>query len=95
MGHGSSRQETLDESTDSSGSTTSRVQKLRQRLHLHRPHFRRHRGGSSSNSRLGKLLKDEDFAGIALLRLIGVYHLLHTFSFSLHIRYFFYIFFYM
>ncbi|KAG8368712.1 hypothetical protein BUALT_Bualt15G0074300 [Buddleja alternifolia] len=71
MGHGTSKSENMDESTDNSGSTTSRIQRLRQRLHLHRPHFRRHRRGSSSDSNIRKLLKDEDFAGIALLRLIG------------------------
>ncbi|KAL8061046.1 hypothetical protein ABFX02_02G063200 [Erythranthe guttata] len=70
MGHGKSKPESPDESTDSSGSTNSRVRKLRQRLHLHRPHFRRHRRGSSSDPRLAKLLKEEDFAGIALLRLV-------------------------
>ncbi|KAI3445696.1 hypothetical protein Pfo_002361 [Paulownia fortunei] len=71
MGNGTSKDESPDESTDASGSTTSRIQKLRQRLHLHRPHFRRYGRGSNSESRLGKLLKEEDFAGIALLRLIG------------------------
>ncbi|KAL6515281.1 phosphatidylserine decarboxylase [Orobanche hederae] len=71
MGNRSSNQETPNESTDASGSTMSRIQKLRQHLHLHRAHFRRHRRGASSDPRLSKLLKDEDFAGIALLRLIG------------------------
>ncbi|KAK4476877.1 hypothetical protein RD792_016041 [Penstemon davidsonii] len=70
MGHGNSKHDGANvESTGSSGSTSSRVQKLRQRLHLHRPHFRRR--DSDSNSRLRKLLKEEDFAGIAILRLIG------------------------
>ncbi|KAL8536111.1 hypothetical protein ACS0TY_011658 [Phlomoides rotata] len=67
MGHKISKDENYDESTDSNGSTSSRINKLRQRLHLHRPHFRRHRRDSNS----GKLLKEENFAGIALLRLIG------------------------
>ncbi|KAL6517665.1 phosphatidylserine decarboxylase [Orobanche minor] len=71
MGNRSSKQESPNESTDASGSTTSRIQKLRQHLHLHRAHFRRHRRGANSDPRLSKLLKDEDFAGIALLRLIG------------------------
>ncbi|KAL3814442.1 hypothetical protein ACJIZ3_015710 [Penstemon smallii] len=73
MGHGNSKHDGANvDSTDSSGSTSSRVQKLRQRLHLHRPHFRRRKDSDSdSNSRLRKLLKEEDFAGIALLRLIG------------------------
>ncbi|KAL6545780.1 phosphatidylserine decarboxylase [Orobanche gracilis] len=71
MGNRSSNQETPNESTDASGSTTSRIQKLRQHLHLCRAHFHRHRRGANSDPRLSKLLKDEDFAGIALLRLIG------------------------
>ncbi|GFP98662.1 phosphatidylserine decarboxylase proenzyme 2 [Phtheirospermum japonicum] len=71
MGHRSSKQKSADESTDASGSTSSRIQELRQRLHLHRPHFRSHRRGPKSDPRLSKLLKEEDFAGIALLRLIG------------------------
>ncbi|CAA0807311.1 Phosphatidylserine decarboxylase proenzyme 2 [Striga hermonthica] len=68
MGHRSSKQEKPDESTAGSA---SRIHKLRQRLHRHRPHFRRHRRGASADPRLSKLLKEEDFAGIALLRLIG------------------------
>ncbi|XP_047978222.1 phosphatidylserine decarboxylase proenzyme 2-like [Salvia hispanica] len=71
MGHGSSRDEAQDDSADSSGSTTSRVQRLRQRLNRHRPHFRRLHRASGSASQLKKLLKEEDFAGIALLCLIG------------------------
>ncbi|KAK6135369.1 hypothetical protein DH2020_030880 [Rehmannia glutinosa] len=71
MGHGTSKQENSDESMDASGSTSSRIQKLRQRLHLHRPRFRRYRRSSKSEPRLSKLLKEEDFAGIALLRVIG------------------------
>ncbi|GER55501.1 phosphatidylserine decarboxylase [Striga asiatica] len=68
MGHRSSKQENPDESTDGS---PSRIHKLRQRLHRYRPHFRRHSRGVSADPRLSKLLKEEDFAGIALLRLIG------------------------
>ncbi|KAL3638116.1 phosphatidylserine decarboxylase [Castilleja foliolosa] len=71
MGNRSSKPESVNESTDASGSTASRIQKLLQRLHRHRPHFRRHHRGSKSDPRLSKLLKEEDFAGIALLRLIG------------------------
>ncbi|KAL1534305.1 phosphatidylserine decarboxylase [Salvia divinorum] len=71
MGHGSSRDEAQEDSADSSGSTTSRIQRLRQRLNRHRSHFRRLHRGSGSGSQLNKLLKEEDFAGIALLRLIG------------------------
>ncbi|KAK4438222.1 Phosphatidylserine decarboxylase proenzyme 2 [Sesamum alatum] len=71
MGHEASKHENPDESADTSGSTTSRIAKLRQRLHRHRPHFRRHRRGSSSESNVRKLLKEGDFAGIAFLRVIG------------------------
>ncbi|XP_042008848.1 phosphatidylserine decarboxylase proenzyme 2-like isoform X2 [Salvia splendens] len=71
MGHGSSKDETQDDSADASGSTTSRIQRLRQRLHRHRPHFRRLHRGSGPGSQLKKLLKEEDFAGIALLCIIG------------------------
>ncbi|KAH6823370.1 phosphatidylserine decarboxylase 2 [Perilla frutescens var. hirtella] len=71
MGHGSSKDETRDESTDSSASATSRIHRLRQRLHLHRSHFRRRNLASDSGSNLSKILNEEDFAGIALLRLIA------------------------
>ncbi|XP_057803943.1 phosphatidylserine decarboxylase proenzyme 2-like isoform X2 [Salvia miltiorrhiza] len=71
MGHGTSKDEPQEDSSDSSASTTSRIQRLRQRLHRHRLHFRRLHRGSGSGSQLSKLLKEEDFAGIALLRLIG------------------------
>ncbi|XP_042006733.1 phosphatidylserine decarboxylase proenzyme 2-like [Salvia splendens] len=71
MGHGSSKDEAQEDSADASGSTTSRVQRLRQRLNRHRPHFRRLHRGSGSGSQLKKLLKEEDFTGIALLCLIG------------------------
>ncbi|KAG6409174.1 hypothetical protein SASPL_132208 [Salvia splendens] len=76
MGHGSSKDEAQEDSADASGSTTSRVQRLRQRLNRHRPHFRRLHRGSGSGSQLKKLLKEEDFTGIALLCLIGVCHAL-------------------
>ncbi|KAK4401911.1 Phosphatidylserine decarboxylase proenzyme 2 [Sesamum angolense] len=71
MGHEASKHESPDELADTSGSTTSRIARLRQRLHRHRPHFRRHRRDSSSGSTMRKLLKEEDFAGIAFLRIIG------------------------
>lgn len=66
MGHGSSKDEAQQESTDSSA---SRIHRLRNRLHLHRHHFRRRRSHSDSGS--SKLLTHEDFAGIALLHLIS------------------------
>ncbi|KAK4491227.1 hypothetical protein RD792_001960 [Penstemon davidsonii] len=71
MGNGSSKHDdessTYDESTE--GSSGSRVQKLRQRLHLHRRRVK-DSDDSESNIRRRKL-KEEDFAGIALLRVIG------------------------
>ncbi|XP_022876414.1 phosphatidylserine decarboxylase proenzyme 2-like [Olea europaea var. sylvestris] len=77
MGHGASKNEAFDESSDSSGSMSSRIHELRHRLHLHRRrrhhhhHRRRHGSGSNSKPNLSKqLLKEEDFVGIALLRLI-------------------------
>ncbi|KAL2254388.1 UNVERIFIED_CONTAM: Phosphatidylserine decarboxylase proenzyme 2 [Sesamum indicum] len=71
MGHAASKHENPDESADTSGATTSRIAKLRQRLHRHRPHFRRHHRDTSSESTMRKLLKEGDFAGIAFLRIIG------------------------
>ncbi|XP_051146505.1 phosphatidylserine decarboxylase proenzyme 3-like isoform X2 [Andrographis paniculata] len=71
MGHGSSTHGSPEESADASGSApASRIRRLRDRLHLHRPHFRRYRRGSKLDPRVAKLLKEEDFAGIALLRLV-------------------------
>ncbi|XP_073118870.1 phosphatidylserine decarboxylase proenzyme 2-like isoform X1 [Henckelia pumila] len=71
MGHRNSKHESSDDSPDGSSSESSRVQRLRQRLSRHRRHFRRHRRGTDSDSSAGKLLKEGDFAGIALLRIIG------------------------
>lgn len=75
MGHGSSRSKENGNGTpDSNG---SRLSRFRRRLHLHRHQHhrlfhRRSRGhGSSSGSNL-KVLDAEDFAGIAILTLIGV-----------------------
>lgn len=81
MGHGNSRAgsgSSSDDSADASKSPSTRAERIKKRLHLHRPHFhrRRHRATDSpsgSHTRnLRKLLKEEDFAGIALLRLITV-----------------------
>lgn len=66
MGHRSSK-EKMESSDDSShGAKSSRVERLKQRLHLHR---HKNRQGSGSPP---KLLKEEDFAGIALIRIINV-----------------------
>ncbi|KAI5661451.1 hypothetical protein M9H77_20774 [Catharanthus roseus] len=65
MGHRSSK-EKMESSDDSShGAKSSRVERLKQRLHLHR---HKNRQGSGSPP---KLLKEEDFAGIALIRIIN------------------------
>ncbi|KAL3843731.1 hypothetical protein ACJIZ3_001134 [Penstemon smallii] len=71
MGNGSSKHDdessTYEESTE--GSSGSRVQKLRHRLHLH---CRRVKNSDESESNIRRRkLKEEDFAGIALLRVIG------------------------
>lgn len=71
MGHGSSKPSGADstESDATGDSKSSRLVRLRQKLNYY--HHNRHRrqksgGGLTSN----KLLSAEDFAGIALLRLI-------------------------
>ncbi|CAI9781778.1 unnamed protein product [Fraxinus pennsylvanica] len=68
MGHGTSKNEALEleESSNSSGSMPSKVEKLRQRFHLRH----RHGSGSNSKSNLSKQLLREDIVGIALLRVI-------------------------
>lgn len=63
MGHGNSKSAS-DSSDDSSNGEKSRRERLKEKLHLHR-----HRQGSGSAS---KLLRQEDFAGIALIRIISV-----------------------
>ncbi|KAK3010740.1 hypothetical protein RJ639_011293, partial [Escallonia herrerae] len=71
MGHGSSKSsvsEPSDESSDGSKPSPSRIHRLKQRLHLHRHH---HRASSGSQSSTSKLLSAEDFAGIALIKIIG------------------------
>ncbi|XP_059653363.1 phosphatidylserine decarboxylase proenzyme 2-like [Cornus florida] len=75
MGNGSSRPgvaESDDSSHDASKSPPSRLSRLKDRLHIHFHHHHRHSGsgsGSGSNSS-SKPLKEEDFAGIALIKLI-------------------------
>ncbi|XP_071935784.1 phosphatidylserine decarboxylase proenzyme 2-like isoform X2 [Coffea arabica] len=75
MGHGNSKagmESSSDESARGDGS--SRADRIKKKLHLSRSHFRRHHRHAgatvSSAHNLTKLLKEEDFAGIALLRLI-------------------------
>ncbi|CAH9082028.1 unnamed protein product [Cuscuta europaea] len=71
MGHASSKSD-LSSPDGSRSSHLSRAGKFGQRLHLHRHHFRRRckSSGPDSASHLSKLLKDDDFAGIACLRLV-------------------------
>ena len=78
MGHGNSKagmESSSDESARGDGS--SRADRIKKKLHLSRSHFRRHHRHAgatvSSAHNLTKLLKEEDFAGIALLRLITVF----------------------
>lgn len=65
MGHGNSKtaSDSSDESSD--GAKPSRRERIKRKFHLHR-HHKRH--GSAAAS---KLLKEEDFAGIALVRIIS------------------------
>ncbi|KAK2986935.1 hypothetical protein RJ640_009078 [Escallonia rubra] len=71
MGHGSSKSSVSEpsaESTDGSRQSPSRTHRPKQRLHLHRHH---HRASSASQSSSSKLRSAEDFAGIALIKIIG------------------------
>ncbi|KAH0784655.1 hypothetical protein KY290_004253 [Solanum tuberosum] len=64
MGHGNSRQDSSSgDSAD--GSKPSRIRRLRRRLRLHS------RRTSASHPQTSKILKEEDFAGIALIRIIS------------------------
>ncbi|KAE9446925.1 hypothetical protein C3L33_21169, partial [Rhododendron williamsianum] len=72
MGHGSSKPgvtEPTDDSTDGSKGSSSRLSSLKQRLHVHRHRSHGHREGDSTSGHL-KLHSAEDFAGIALVKLI-------------------------
>ncbi|XP_028111531.1 phosphatidylserine decarboxylase proenzyme 3-like isoform X6 [Camellia sinensis] len=74
MGHGSSKPSVTDSSDDSTTEGSNRSSSLFSRLHIHRHHrrLRLHRGGSGSHSGShSKLHAAEDFAGIALVKLIG------------------------
>ncbi|KAG5525953.1 hypothetical protein RHGRI_032300 [Rhododendron griersonianum] len=73
MGHGSSKPgvtEPTDDSTDGSRGSSSRLSSLKQRLHVHRHRSHGHREGDSTSGHL-KLHSAEDFAGIALVKLIS------------------------
>lgn len=61
MGHGSSKEDSDHDVKEEEGSS-SRVSRLKKKLHLHR----RHGNGSTTSS---KLLSADDFAGIAILTL--------------------------
>lgn len=64
MGHGNSKSASDSSADSSNGEKSSRRERLKEKLRLHR-----HRQGSGSAS---KLLRQEDFAGIALTRIISV-----------------------
>ncbi|KAF7127833.1 hypothetical protein RHSIM_Rhsim11G0134200 [Rhododendron simsii] len=73
MGHGSSKPgvtEPTDDSTDGSKGSSSRLSSLKQRLHVHRLRSHGHRKGDSTSGHL-KLHSAEDFAGIALVKLVS------------------------
>lgn len=69
MGHGTSKSDSSS-SGDSAdgGSKPSRMRRLGRRLRLHSRHSRH---TSGSHSQISKILKEEDFAGIALIRIIS------------------------
>ncbi|KAF5731954.1 phosphatidylserine decarboxylase proenzyme 2-like [Tripterygium wilfordii] len=70
MGNGGSRRGDSSSSSDSE-SKSSRVSRLRQKLHDYRQsHFHRRRRSSGLSSHLNSLSSADDFAGIALLTLI-------------------------
>lgn len=70
MGHGISKDDGGDSS--STDSKASRISRLKQKLHLHRRRHHHHRPShGSSTSSHNKLTAADDFAGIALLTLIG------------------------
>jgi hypothetical protein len=64
MGQGSSKEDSPDGAKEEG---SSRISRLKQRLHLHRHHH-----GPSGSSSYQKLLAADGFAGIALLTLIRV-----------------------
>ncbi|KAH0733689.1 hypothetical protein KY289_004877 [Solanum tuberosum] len=64
MGHGNSRQD-CSSGDSADGSKPSRIRRLRRRIRLHS------RRSSASHPQTSKILKEEDFAGIALIRIIS------------------------
>ncbi|XP_010260486.1 PREDICTED: phosphatidylserine decarboxylase proenzyme 2-like [Nelumbo nucifera] len=70
MGHGSSKPDCLDSADATNGSKPSRTSRLRQRFRRLRRRCSGSGGGSGSHSEL-KLITSQDFAGIALIELIG------------------------
>nr|GLL41344.1 phosphatidylserine decarboxylase proenzyme 2-like [Ipomoea trifida]GMD77444.1 phosphatidylserine decarboxylase proenzyme 2-like isoform X1 [Ipomoea batatas] len=76
MGHAASKSDTSSSDSDSGDSQRpSRIRRFGQRLRL-RPSLRRHcrharRKKTTSGSHSAKLLSEEDFAGIARLRLVN------------------------
>ncbi|XP_042486382.1 phosphatidylserine decarboxylase proenzyme 3-like isoform X2 [Macadamia integrifolia] len=71
MGHGSSKSNGSDSSVPTFDSKPSRVSRLRHSLHLHRHRSGSGNGRGSSSFSQQKLLASDDFAGIALITLIG------------------------
>lgn len=74
MGHGSSKSSSSDDSTNGGGSNskshTSRRERIKKKLHLHRHSVRSARSSRGSHSQHPKLSSLENFAGIALVTLI-------------------------
>ncbi|XP_058097342.1 phosphatidylserine decarboxylase proenzyme 2-like isoform X3 [Magnolia sinica] len=64
MGHGSSKSNGAEPSDAGNGSETSRISRIRRRLHLHR------RGSASDSSNQLKNIAPEEFTGIAHIQLI-------------------------
>ncbi|KAM3377589.1 phosphatidylserine decarboxylase proenzyme 2 [Capsicum galapagoense] len=67
MGHGNSRPDSSSGDSTNGDSKPSRLRRFRRRLRLHR----RSRSNSGSHNHIAKILKEEDFAGIALFRIIS------------------------
>ncbi|XP_004230535.1 phosphatidylserine decarboxylase proenzyme 2 isoform X2 [Solanum lycopersicum] len=67
MGHGNSRQD-CSSGDSADGSKPSRIRRLGRRLRLH---SRRSCQTAASHSQTSKILKEEDFAGIALIQIIS------------------------
>ncbi|KAL3515571.1 hypothetical protein ACH5RR_022473 [Cinchona calisaya] len=74
MGHGNSKSSSSSDESSGGGvggsKSPSKAEKIKKKLHLHRHHFRRHSRHGATAADDPKKLREEDFAGIALLRLI-------------------------